>query len=173
MRVVIALGGNALLRRGEPMDIELQRANLKVAAAAIAEIAEEHQVVITHGNGPQVGLLALQNEAYTEARPRRPSTCSTPRPRAWSATCWSRSWVTTSRAAGWRRSSRRWSSIPTIPAFLHPTKPIGPVYDADRVDELDARRGWVTCDPMVTGGAASSPHHVRIGSWRSRRSGCS
>jgi carbamate kinase len=69
MRVVIALGGNALLRRGDPMDVEVQRANLKVAAAAIAEIAEDHQVVVTHGNGPQVGLLALQNDAYTDAPP--------------------------------------------------------------------------------------------------------
>ena len=103
MRVVIALGGNALLRRGEPMDVALQRDNLKRAAGAIAEIAEEHEVVVTHGNGPQVGLLALQNEAYTGA-PRPRSTSSTPRPRAWSATSSSRSSATTSRAASWRRS---------------------------------------------------------------------
>src|SRR5690349_15856085 len=66
MLVVLALGGNALLRRGEPLDVEVQRANVKAAAEAIAEVAREHRVVITHGNGPQVGLLALQNEAYDQ-----------------------------------------------------------------------------------------------------------
>ena len=67
MRVVIALGGNALLRRGQPMDTELQRSNLREAANAIAEVADDHQIVVTHGNGPQVGLLALQAEAYEDA----------------------------------------------------------------------------------------------------------
>ena len=64
MRVVVALGGNALLKRGEPMTSEVQRANVRVAATAIAPLAKEHQVVISHGNGPQVGLLALQGAAY-------------------------------------------------------------------------------------------------------------
>ena len=66
MRVVVALGGNALLRRGEPMTEEVQRRNVQAAAAAIAEIAREHETVVTHGNGPQVGLLALESEAYKE-----------------------------------------------------------------------------------------------------------
>src|SRR5437762_14066003 len=64
MLVVIALGGNALLRRGEPMTAENQRRNVGIAADAIAPVAEQHQVVIAHGNGPQVGLLALQGAAY-------------------------------------------------------------------------------------------------------------
>ncbi|MGE3872518.1 MAG: carbamate kinase, partial [Parvibaculaceae bacterium] len=64
MRVVIALGGNALLKRGEPMTAAAQRNNIRIAAQAIAPIASEHQVVISHGNGPQVGLLALQGAAY-------------------------------------------------------------------------------------------------------------
>ena len=64
MRIVVALGGNALLKRGEPMTAEAQRANVKVAAQALAPIAREHQLVISHGNGPQVGLLALQGAAY-------------------------------------------------------------------------------------------------------------
>lgn len=70
MLIVIALGGNALLQRGQPLEAELQRYNISVAAHAIAGlIAEGHRVVITHGNGPQVGLLALQSEAYTEVAP--------------------------------------------------------------------------------------------------------
>src|SRR5690348_872943 len=66
MRVVIALGGNALLRRGQPMSEQNQRENARTAAKALAAVAREHQVVITHGNGPQVGLLALQSAAYKE-----------------------------------------------------------------------------------------------------------
>ena len=63
MRIVVALGGNALLRRGEPMTAENQRANVRIAAGALAPIAAEHELVISHGNGPQVGLLALQGGA--------------------------------------------------------------------------------------------------------------
>ena len=69
MRVVAALGGNALLRRGQPMTAENQRENVRVAARSLAPIAESQQLVITHGNGPQVGLLALQSAAYTEVEP--------------------------------------------------------------------------------------------------------
>jgi carbamate kinase len=69
MRVVVALGGNALLRRGEPLSAENQRANARVACQALAPMALEHELVISHGNGPQVGLLALQGSAYTEVDP--------------------------------------------------------------------------------------------------------
>ncbi len=64
MRILVALGGNALLRRGEPMTAEAQRANVRIAAEALAAIHPGNQLVITHGNGPQVGLLALQGTAY-------------------------------------------------------------------------------------------------------------
>src|ERR1700756_455596 len=69
MRIVIALGGNALLRRGEPMTTEVQRRNIMVAAKAIAPLAAEHSIVVVHGNGPQVGLLSLQAESYADAEP--------------------------------------------------------------------------------------------------------
>ena len=69
MKVVIALGGNALLKRGEPLEAHVQRANVARAAEAVAAIAHSHAVVVTHGNGPQVGLLALQSEAYREVKP--------------------------------------------------------------------------------------------------------
>src|SRR5689334_11389053 len=68
-RVVVALGGNALLRRGEPAEAEVQRRNIVAAAAALAAAAAEHDLVITHGNGPQVGLLALEAEAYHDVTP--------------------------------------------------------------------------------------------------------
>ena len=52
MRVVVALGGNALLKRGEPMTDDVQRRNIKVAAQALAPVAKEHQLVLSQGNGP-------------------------------------------------------------------------------------------------------------------------
>ena len=80
MRVVAALGGNALLRRGDPLTAENQRANIAIASRALLPIALEHQLVLTHGNGPQVRLLALQNLA---CRPDEiyPLDISTPRAR--------------------------------------------------------------------------------------------
>src|SRR6476661_8711490 len=66
MRVVVALGGNALLKRGEPMTADRQRQNVRLAAPALAAVAAQHELVLSHGNGPQVGLLALQAAAYTE-----------------------------------------------------------------------------------------------------------
>ena len=64
MRVVVALGGNALLKRGEPMTAEVQRGNVRRAAVALAELARDHEIIVAHGNGPQVGLLALQAAAF-------------------------------------------------------------------------------------------------------------
>ena len=69
MRIVIALGGNALLRRGQPMTAENQRANIRVAAECIAAVTPGNAIVVAHGNGPQVGLLALQAAAYHDVAP--------------------------------------------------------------------------------------------------------
>jgi carbamate kinase len=66
MRVVVALGGNALQKRGEPMTVESQRENVRIASVALAPVAMDHQLVISHGNGPQVGLLSLQAESYDD-----------------------------------------------------------------------------------------------------------
>lgn len=66
---MVALGGNALLRRGEPLEADIQRENIKIAVESIAEIAQHYNVVLVHGNGPQVGLLALQGLEYTKVNP--------------------------------------------------------------------------------------------------------
>jgi len=67
--VVVALGGNALLRRGQPLSAENQRRNVRSAAPALAAVARDHELVLSHGNGPQVGLLALQAAAYADVAP--------------------------------------------------------------------------------------------------------
>src|SRR5262249_14847293 len=69
MRVVAAVGANALLRRGQPVDAGAQRRNVTRAAAALARLAQEHELIVTHGNGPQVGLLALQAVADRDVKP--------------------------------------------------------------------------------------------------------
>ncbi|PJE79669.1 Carbamate kinase 2 [invertebrate metagenome] len=69
MLIVIALGGNAILQRNQPLEASVQRENIRMAAESISRVAMEHQVILTHGNGPQVGLLALMNEAYGEVTP--------------------------------------------------------------------------------------------------------
>ena len=79
MRIVVALGGNALLRRGESMTVEAQRHNVRIAATALAPVARQHQLVLSHGNGPQIGLLALQarvqrGQALPAGRARRADT---------------------------------------------------------------------------------------------------
>ena len=69
MRVVVALGGNALLKRGEPLTADAQRSNVRKAAPSLADVARKHALLLSHGNGPQVGLLALQAAAYEEVEP--------------------------------------------------------------------------------------------------------
>jgi len=142
MRIVIALGGNALLRRGQPMTAEAQRENVKVAAEAMAPIAREHKLVISHGNGPQVGLLALQGAAYkpVEAYPLDVLGAET------------------EGMIGYMIEQEMGNLLPmevpfaTIltmvevdgadPAFRNPTKFIGPVYDRDEAERLAAEKGW-------------------------------
>lgn len=69
--LVVALGGNALLKRGEPLEANIQRKNIVLAAKTIAQLTQQWRVVLVHGNGPQVGLLALQNSAYDGVTPTR------------------------------------------------------------------------------------------------------
>ena len=141
MRIVIALGGNALLHPGQPLDTELQRANLRAAARSIAEVAEDHQIVVTHGNGPQVGLLALQAEAFEDA----------PAPPLDVLGAESEGMIgylidqELSNALPDRQVVTLLTQVEVDehdPAFDTPTKPIGPYYDADQSAALERRRGW-------------------------------
>lgn len=144
MRLVIALGGNALQRRGEPMTIASQRANVRQACAAIAEVVtEENDVVLTHGNGPQVGLLALQAASYDEI----------------SAYPFDVLGAATQGIIGYLMEQELGNLIPeekhvvtlltqtevsaSDPAFSNPTKFVGPVYTEEVAKALAAENGWV------------------------------
>jgi len=142
MRVVVALGGNALLQRDERPDAVIQRRHVQQAAAALAPLAADHQLVLCHGNGPQVGMLALESQADTSL--------SRPYPLD----------VLVSQTQGmigyWLVQELRNAGVaqrtvcvisqtvvnPSDPAFGHPTKFIGPSYDKSEAQELAARLGW-------------------------------
>jgi carbamate kinase len=81
VRIVAALGGNALLQRGQKPDAEVQEANVRRAVEALAPLAEEHELVVTHGNGPQVGVLALQSASDPHLTTPYPFESWAPRPR--------------------------------------------------------------------------------------------
>lgn len=142
MRIVIALGGNALLRRGQPMTADNQRANIRSAAERIAEIAAGNEIVVAHGNGPQVGLLALQAAAYVDV-PAYPLDVLGAQTEAMIG------YVIEQELGNLLPAEQPLATILTMvevdrddPAFSHPTKPIGPVYPRDHAVVLAADAGW-------------------------------
>ena len=162
MLVVIALGGNALIRRGQPPEVEIQRQNIRLAAKAIAEVAQEHQVVVTHGNGPQLGLLALQAEAYKQVKPYPLDVLD----------------AETEGAIGYLIEQELRNQLPEQEivtlltqievdhrdrAFVHPTKPIGAVYSEVEAKQLATERGWtIAPDGNVYRRVVPSPEPKRI-----------
>ncbi len=143
MLVVVALGGNALLRRGEPLTAENQRANVRRAAAAIAEIVRAgHKVVVCHGNGPRVGLLALQAAAYKpdEAYPLDVLGAETEGMIGYLI----EQELENSLPEGPRVATllTQVEVDPRDPAFRNPTKPVGPVYERAEAERLARARGW-------------------------------
>ena len=141
MRVVAALGGNALLRRGELPDAELQRRHVAEAARSLAELAHDHELIVTHGNGPQVGLLALQSAAYSEVAPYPFDVLG--------AESEGMVGYLLEQALRNELPERQVAALLTQvlvdaddPAFEAPSKPIGPVYDEPTARRLGAERSW-------------------------------
>jgi carbamate kinase len=142
VRVVAALGGNALLQRGEALTAENQRRNVRAAAQSLAPLVAEHELVISHGNGPQVGLLALQGSAYTEVEPYPLDVLD----------------AETEGMIGYVLQQELGNELPleqpivTLltqievdpddPAFADPTKPIGPLYTPSQCERLRSEKGW-------------------------------
>ncbi|NLD00094.1 MAG: carbamate kinase [Gammaproteobacteria bacterium] len=143
MLVVAALGGNALLQRGQPLTAQVQRENVKVAARALAEIVKAgHQLVITHGNGPQVGLLALQNDAYTPGE-------SYPLDVLGAQTAGMIGYLIEQEMENALQHSCPIVTLLTQvvvdlndPAFSNPTKYIGPVYSQAEAEQRAVKSGW-------------------------------
>ena len=142
MKIVIALGGNALLKRGEPMTAENQRENVKTACAQIARVYDGNQLIITHGNGPQVGLLALQNNAYKEV-PMYPLDV------LGAETAGMIGYMIQQELSNTVPSSASIATVltqiqvdPKDPAFQKPSKPVGPVYSKEEADKIAAEKGW-------------------------------
>lgn len=142
MRIVVALGGNALLRRGQPMTADNQRINIRVAVEQIARIYPGNQLVIAHGNGPQVGLLSLQAAAYTPVSPYPLDVLG----------------AETEGMIGYMIEQELGNLLdfevpfatlltqvevdPADPAFNNPGKPVGPVYTQAEAERLAAEKGW-------------------------------
>jgi carbamate kinase len=143
MRVVAALGGNALLRRGQELSAENQRENARAACRALAPVALEHELVISHGNGPQVGLLALQGSAYTAVDVYPLDVLD-------AQTQGMIGYMIQQELGNELPFERHLATLLTMievdaddPAFGNPTKPIGPLYDEAEAARLEAEKGWV------------------------------
>ncbi|MEZ9450202.1 carbamate kinase [Vibrio splendidus] len=140
--VVVALGGNALLRRGEPLEADVQRRNIETAVKTISEIAKVYNVVLVHGNGPQVGLLALQGLEYKKVNPY-------PLDVLGSETQGMIGYMLMQEFKNYlpdRNISCMLTQMtvdPNDPAFADPTKPIGPIYEEAEARELAEKLHWI------------------------------
>lgn len=160
--LVVALGGNALLKRGEPLEAEIQRKNIDLAAKTIASLTHEWRVVLVHGNGPQVGLLALQNSAYQQVTPYPLDILG----------------AESQGMIGYMLQQSLKNHLPqrevsvlltqvevdaADPAFANPTKYIGPVYDQAQADALRKEKGWAfKADGAYVRRVVPSPQPQRI-----------
>ena len=143
MLVVVALGGNALLRRGKPVTVDRQRAKVRLAARALAAVAATHQLVIGHGSGPQVGLLALQGAAYAnvEAYPLDALNAQTEG---------AIGYLIEQELGNLLPFDRPLATVLTMvevdpddPAFKRPARFIGPVYLREEAERMALSKGWV------------------------------
>ena len=142
MRIVVALGGNALLERGEPPDAVIQRRHVRQAAAALAPLAAGHQLVLCHGNGPQVGVLALESQSDLSLSRPYPLDVLVAQTQGMIGY-----WLVQElRNAGAAQPAACVLSQvivdPADPAFGHPAKFIGAGYTEDEARALAARLGW-------------------------------
>jgi len=169
VRIVAALGGNALLRRGEPAEAEIQRRRVAEAAAQLAKLALDHTLVVTHGNGPQVGLLALQAEAYQAVRSYPLDVLG--------AESEGMIGYLLEQELGNHLPGREIATLltqvevdPRDPAFARPSKPIGPMYSEEEARRLARERGFaVARDGDGFRRVVPSPEPLRVREIRTLR----
>jgi carbamate kinase len=142
LRILVALGGNALLRRGEALTAENQRRNVRVAAEALAPLGREHELIISHGNGPQVGLLALQSASYDRAG-------TYPLDVLGAQTDGMIGYMIEQELGNLLPFEQPFATVlsmvevdPDDPAFAQPSKPIGPQYGEEEARRLAREKGW-------------------------------
>ncbi|MEH6685640.1 MAG: carbamate kinase [Halopseudomonas sabulinigri] len=163
MKVVVALGGNALLRRDQPPTAENQLANIRIAAAQLARVAEHHDLVLTHGNGPQVGLLALQAAAYIDVD-------AYPLDVLGAQTDGMIGYLLEQELANLLPATRAITTLITRvevdaldPAFGHPSKPIGPIYTQAESARVATAKGWsMAADGASFRRVVASPRPLRV-----------
>ena len=147
-RIAVALGGNALIRRGQPGSTEVQRHNLETAARALVDLAERSgaEIVLTHGNGPQVGFLAIEAEMAAEVVPAPPLDVLGAESQGQIGYLMTQALHAAFLERGITREIAVVVSQVVVrtddPAFAHPTKPVGPVYDEAAARAHEAERGW-------------------------------
>lgn len=162
VRIVVGLGGNALLQRGEPLTHEAQRRNVLRAAAALVEVAEGNDLIVTHGNGPQVGLLAIQDHAMPEAG-------NFPLDVLGAETEGMIGYLL-AQELGNRLPGRRIASLltqvevdPKDPAFGSPSKAVGPTYTRAEAERVERATGWrIEPDGEGFRRVVASPRPLRI-----------
>lgn len=154
MRILIALGGNALLKRGQTMAYETELANVKKASSQILSLCRNNEVIITHGNGPQVGLIALQQEAFNDVAPY-------PLDAMGAQSIGLIGYMIQKELTGLLGADSKIVSVLTQtevladdPAFDNPTKPVGPVYDKATAEQLVKEHGWTM--------AVDNDHYRRV-----------
>ena len=162
MRLVIALGGNALLRRGQPLTADNQLENIRRAAAQLARVASSHELVLTHGNGPQVGLLALQSAAYTAVE-------AYPLDVLGAQTDGMIGYLLEQELANllpYRTITTLLTRVEVDPndaAFAAPTKPIGPVYTQEEARRVGVEKHWTMApDGTSFRRVVASPQPLRV-----------
>ncbi len=146
-RVVVAFGGNALIRRGERGEYHQQLANVDIAARAVTALARLiPEVIVTHGNGPQVGFLALQSESALPAVPAQPLDVLGAESQGQIGYMLGQALVNRFAFEGTSRDIAVVLTQVVVdaddPAFARPTKPVGPVYAEEEARRLQADRGW-------------------------------
>lgn len=147
-RIAVALGGNALIRRGEPGSTEVQRHNLETAARALVDLAERSgaEIVLTHGNGPQVGFLAIEAEMAADVVPAPPLDVLGAESQGQIGYLMAQALHAAFLERGISREIAVIVSQVVVrtddPAFAHPTKPVGPIYDEATAHAHAAERGW-------------------------------
>lgn len=163
LKVVVALGGNALLRRDQPPTADNQLENIRRAAAQLALVAAHHDLVLTHGNGPQVGLLALQAAAYEKVE-------AYPLDVLGAQTDGMIGYLLEQELANRLPATRAITTLitrvevdPQDPAFGHPSKPIGPVYTKAESERVAAEEAWVmAADGDAFRRVVASPQPLRV-----------